>query len=115
MNRTDGSEPVALDLEPPAASASRAGEFAFFRLRDHTFVDYATQGYLVLVGLLILFFYRGQAGLAHALFAAHVLCLLAIQALIRANAWRPGNRVLDFLRTSIPSCSMPGCTVRPAN
>jgi membrane-associated phospholipid phosphatase len=88
--------------EPPAPAAPGAKRFGFFCLKDHTFVDYATQAYLVVVGLLILFFYHGRAGLGYALLAAHVVCLLAIQALIRACARRPGNGVMDFLRHFYP-------------
>ncbi len=86
---------------PPPGERDRAVP-AFFRLKDHTFVDYATQAYLVIVGLLILFFYRGPAELRSSLLAAHVVCLLAIQALIRACARRPENRVVDFLRHFYP-------------
>jgi len=99
MNRTDGSEPAA-----PTASCSSG----LFCLKDHTFVDYATQAYLVIVGLLILFFYHGPAGMEDSLLAAHVVCLLAIQALIRVSARRPGNRIIGFLRHFYPILLYPG-------
>jgi membrane-associated phospholipid phosphatase len=88
--------------EPPAREIPGSRAFGFFCFRDHTFVDYATQAYLVIVGLLILFFYRGRLGLEYSLLAAHVVCLLAIQTLIRACAWRRGSRILDFLRHFYP-------------
>ena len=102
MNRTDGSDPAALNPRPPGPADSGSRRFGFFRLKDHTFVDYATQAYLVIVGLLILFFYHGRAAMGHSLLAAHVVGLLAIQTLIRAAARRPGNRVIGFLRHFYP-------------
>jgi membrane-associated phospholipid phosphatase len=93
-------KPAALDPGPlsPAASCSSG----FFCLRDHTFVDYVTQAYLAIVGLLILFFYRGRPELGYSLLAANVVCLLAIQALIRAYARWPANGVIRFLRHFYP-------------
>jgi len=84
-----------------AGAGGRRG-FGFLRLSDHTFVDYATQVYLAIVSLLILFFYDGPPARRIFLLSATVLCLLAIQVLIRAQAWRPENRLLDFLRHFYP-------------
>ena len=74
----------------------------FCRLDDYTFVDYATQGYLALVGLMVLFLYRGDPARKVFFLAAHGLCIILIQFLIRAHARHPGNRVLDFLRHFYP-------------
>jgi membrane-associated phospholipid phosphatase len=115
MNRTDGSEPAARSADCGVRSAECAvrpgtlapaaacpGTNGFFCLKDHTFVDYATQAYLGIVGLLILFFYHGPVERRISLLGAHVVVLLAIQALIRASARLPGNRVLGFLRHFYP-------------
>lgn len=76
--------------------------FGFFRLDKHTFVDYATQGYIALVGALVLFFYHDNPSLKHGLLWAHVGCILAIQTLIRAHAARPERRIVAFLRHFYP-------------
>ena len=99
MSKMDGSEPAPIKSEPPAPGVRR---FSFFSLRDHTFVDYATQGYLVVVAVLALFLFPSHPGRAALLLAAHVVCLLAVQTLIRAHARPPENRALDFLRHFYP-------------
>ena len=88
--------------ELSGAEPADSGRFAFFSLNNHTFVDYATQGYVIVVGLLILFFYHDSAVRRHLLLIAHAACLLATQALIRAHACRPHNPVLRFFRHFYP-------------
>jgi membrane-associated phospholipid phosphatase len=68
----------------------------------YTFVDYATQGYLALVGLIILFFH-GRIGRHWPLYvAAHAAGIGLIHALIRIQAARPGFRALEFVRHFYP-------------
>jgi membrane-associated phospholipid phosphatase len=70
--------------------------------KHYTFVDYATQGYAVLVGLLILFFHNGTVPHWPLLLGIHVFILLLIHALIRTQARRKTGGVLDFFRHFYP-------------
>lgn len=78
------------------------GRHRFFRLSHYAFVDYATQGYLALVALMVLFFYHGEPARKHFFLWAHVICMLCVHSLIMAAAMRPKDRFLDFLRHFYP-------------
>lgn len=71
-------------------------------MKHYAFIDYATQGYITLVGLLILGF-RGHnlAGWGWFLLA-HAIALVAIHLLIQAHARWPSVRLLGFLRHYYP-------------
>jgi membrane-associated phospholipid phosphatase len=71
-------------------------------VKHYTFIDYATQGYLALVGLIILFLHG--PGVPHwpLLLLAHAAALGLVHMLIRCQAGRPDNGVLDFLRHFYP-------------
>jgi membrane-associated phospholipid phosphatase len=71
-------------------------------MKNYTFIDYATQGYIALVAVIILLLH-GDAVPGWGWFVgAHGLCLVLIHWLIHASAARPANRVLDFLRNFYP-------------
>ncbi len=72
------------------------------RHRDYAFVDYATQGYLALVGLIILCLHGRALPGWPLLLAAHAAAILTIHALIRLDASRPNRGVIDFLRHFYP-------------
>jgi len=68
----------------------------------YRFVDFATQGYLALVGLIILCGHS-RAGKYWPLFlAAHAAGIGLIHGLIRIQAARPGFRALEFIRNFYP-------------
>ncbi len=71
-------------------------------LRGYTLVDFLTQGYVALVGLLVLAFHGRSVEGWPLLLAAHALCLLLVHLLIRLSASSPGARALDFLRGFYP-------------
>lgn len=71
-------------------------------MKHYTFIDYATQGYIALVALIILVLHGDAVPGWGWLFGAHVVCLGLVHALIGACAARPQNRVLDFLRHFYP-------------
>lgn len=71
-------------------------------MKNYTFVDYATQAYLALVGLLILFFHNSTVPGWPRLLGAHVACLLLVHWLIHAHARRKPAPLLDFLRHFYP-------------
>jgi membrane-associated phospholipid phosphatase len=71
-------------------------------MKQYTFVDYATQGYIALVGLLVLLFHNERVPAWPLLVGAHVVGLGLVHGLIQAHARRPQNRVLDFLRHFYP-------------
>jgi membrane-associated phospholipid phosphatase len=71
-------------------------------MKNYTFVDYATQGYITTVGLLILFFHNASVPRWPLFVAGHVAGLAFVHALIQVASARPRNRVLDFLRHFYP-------------
>ena len=66
------------------------------------FVDYVTQFYAALIGLLIVLFHNNALPHWQWLVAAHATCVVGIHALIRIHATAPRNRILDFLRYFYP-------------
>jgi membrane-associated phospholipid phosphatase len=71
-------------------------------VKNYTFVDYATQAYIALVGLLILFFHNGTVPAWPWLLGAHAAALVLAHALIQVHARRKPGRVLSFLRHFYP-------------
>jgi membrane-associated phospholipid phosphatase len=71
-------------------------------MKHYTFVDYATQGYVALVALLILLFHNQTVPEWKELVAAHAVCLVVVHLLIHAHARWASNRVLGFLRHFYP-------------
>src|SRR5512137_2620822 len=55
-------------------------------MKHYTFVDYATQAYAALVGLLVLLFHNHTVPGWQWLLAAHLLCLCLVHLLIRWHA-----------------------------
>ncbi len=72
------------------------------QMRSYKFIDYATQAYVALVGLLILFFHAGRVQNWLLLVEAHALCLLVVHLLVRAHARRPQDGLMDLLRHFYP-------------
>jgi membrane-associated phospholipid phosphatase len=70
--------------------------------KNYRFVDYATQGYNALVGLLILCFHNDTIPAWRALVAGHALVLVSIHGLILWHARAPSGKGLDFLRHFYP-------------
>ena len=70
----------------------------FGRVKHYAFIDYATQGYLAIVALLMLAFHGAAVPLWPWLVAAHAIGIGLVHLLIQAHARQPENRVLDFLR-----------------
>lgn len=71
-------------------------------MKNYTFVDYATQAYVALVGLLILFFHNSTVPAWPRLLGAHAAGLVLIHALIQVHARRKPAWGLDFLRHFYP-------------
>jgi hypothetical protein len=71
-------------------------------IKHYTFVDYATQGYCALVGLLILCFHNDTVPAWPWLLATHAGGLLLIHALIQVQGRAQGRAVLDFFRYFYP-------------
>ena len=70
--------------------------------RCYRFVDYATQGYLLLVGVLILLFHSGRVSSFPLLLLAHGAGILAIHVFVSWNARQPQNRFFSFFRHFYP-------------
>ena len=71
-------------------------------MKNYTFVDYATQAYIALVGLLILFFHNSTVPAWPRLLGAHAVGLVLIHALIQIHARHKPGRMLEFLRHFYP-------------
>jgi membrane-associated phospholipid phosphatase len=71
-------------------------------MKHYTFVDYATQSYVVMVGLLILLFHNSTVPHWPWMLVGHAGCVVAIHCLIQRHArGRPG-KVLQFIRHFYP-------------
>lgn len=71
-------------------------------MKHYRLVDWATQGYLVVVALLTLLFRNETVPLWGALTLGHVGCVIGIHFLIRAGAARPKHKVIGFFRAFYP-------------
>jgi membrane-associated phospholipid phosphatase len=70
--------------------------------RSYRFVDYATQVYLLVVGILILFFHNDRVPNYQGLLLAHGTGLLLIHGFVVANSRWPENRFFSFFRHFYP-------------
>ncbi|MCX6924357.1 MAG: phosphatase PAP2 family protein [Verrucomicrobia bacterium] len=71
-------------------------------MKNYTFVDYATQGYLALVGLLILCFHNHTVPNWPRLLGAHAVGLVLVHGLIQVYARHKSFKLLDLLRHFYP-------------
>jgi len=71
------------------------------KIRNYQFIDYATQAYLVLIGLLLAASAL-QAPRYFVLSAAHAAAIVLVHRLVQAHARYPRNRLLDLLRHFYP-------------
>jgi membrane-associated phospholipid phosphatase len=70
--------------------------------RHYTFIDYATQAYLVVVAALILLLHGKTVPLWPWLLLAHAVAVALVHVLITRHARHPSDRILDFLRHFYP-------------
>jgi membrane-associated phospholipid phosphatase len=71
-------------------------------VKNYTFVDYATQAYIALTGLLILCFHNSTVPNWQVLFLAHATGVVLIHVLIQVQARFRSAKWLDFLRHFYP-------------
>lgn len=71
-------------------------------MKHYTFIDYVTQGYLVVVALLILLFHGVAVPGWPWWVGGHVLGMIMVHWLIQSHARRPEHRGWDFLRHFYP-------------
>lgn len=71
-------------------------------MKHYTFIDYATQGYIALVALLMVLLHNHTVPAWPWLVAVHLVCLALVHLLIQTAAARPANRVLDLFRHFYP-------------
>jgi hypothetical protein len=71
-------------------------------MRRYTFIDYATQGYILLVALIILVLHGTSVPDWQWRIATHLGVVGLVHLLIAVHARRPANRPLDFLRHFYP-------------
>lgn len=71
-------------------------------LKHYKFIDYATQGYLLFVAILILLFHNGTVPGWAWLLGLHLLCLGMVHALIVRYSRGDAGKVLTFLRHFYP-------------
>jgi membrane-associated phospholipid phosphatase len=71
-------------------------------MKSYTFVDYATQGYLLLVALLVFVFHNERTPFGIPLAFAHLVAVGLIHWMIRRHASGSPGRLLDFVRYFYP-------------
>jgi membrane-associated phospholipid phosphatase len=71
-------------------------------MKQYTFIDYATQGYVALVALIILFLHDHSVPMWGWLVTGHLVVLAAVHGLIQWSAVRPANKTLDLFRHFYP-------------
>jgi hypothetical protein len=72
------------------------------RWNHYRLVDWLTQGYLAIVGLLVLILHGASLPQWLWFVLAHLVLLVAIDGLIRWHAARPDRQLVDFLRHLYP-------------
>jgi len=72
-------------------------------VRGYTFVDYATAGYVLVVGLLILLFHGSTVQHWPWLVAGHFACLALIHCLVRARSHSTASKAVSFLTHFYPA------------
>ncbi|MGA3180795.1 MAG: phosphatase PAP2 family protein [Verrucomicrobiota bacterium] len=90
------------ECEQPGNPAPHSRPAARSLFGHYTFIDYATQGYMALVGLIVLCWHGRLIPFWPRLLAAHVIGIALVDGLIRLHASRPSNRVLGLLRDFYP-------------
>lgn len=71
-------------------------------MKHYLFIDYATQGYILAVGLLVLLFHNNRVPSWGWIVAAHGAVLVLVHLLIRLHGRRRPGGFLDFLRHFYP-------------
>ncbi len=71
-------------------------------MKHYRFIDYATQGYIALVAVIILVLHNATVPNWAWLVVAHGVTLFLVHGLIQLASDRPQNRVLDLLRSFYP-------------
>ena len=93
---------------PKSKGPQASGRASYWRrnirspFQHYTFVDYATQGYLALVSLIVVCLYDDAVPLWPLLLVAHAVGIGLVHTLIQSHAAHPNNRVFDFLRHFYP-------------
>ncbi len=87
---------------PPSDQRARPRQGGGSVFVAYSFVDWVTQGYIVLVGLLVLALHGSSVPHWELLVAIHAIALAVLPLLIRSARLRPQSRVLDFLRNFYP-------------
>ena len=93
---------------PKSKGPQASGTASYWRrnvrspFQHYTFVDYATQGYLALVGLIVVCLHDHAVPLWPLLLVAHAVGIGLVHTLIQSHAAHPNNRILDFLRHFYP-------------
>lgn len=70
--------------------------------RHYTFIDFATQGYMIAVGGLILLLHDQAVSHWPWLLLAHAVVIVLVHGMIQGHARWPANQVLNFLRHFYP-------------
>jgi len=97
----DTDEPA--DPEPlPPGQGTRAAPGGRLLIHGYVFVDWVTQGYIALAGLLVVVLHGSSVPRWELLVAIHAAALVVVHLLIRSARLRPQCRVLDFLRSFYP-------------
>ena len=100
MNQVECSQSV--DSKQAAKSTQSLCSRFQLAFQRYTLMDYATQGYIALVGLIVLLLHSPRVPLWPYLLAAHSVGLVLVHLLIELYTRRSANRGLDYLRHGYP-------------
>jgi len=99
---TNGSRNPKSECSRPVDSAPDSRRNIHWPFQHYAFIDYATQGYIAVAGLIILFGHSPRVPIWPMMLLAHAAGPVLVHSIIQFHARHPANQLLDFLRHFYP-------------